>query len=109
MELTDTDAATVAHIAGNVAAYRQQLVNLDPASAVWASTWAGILAGNVDSLLKVIERLTRPQLTTCLQSWPDHKQDVRRCQLPAGHPGLHKDGTSHASADYVGRHRMAGE
>ncbi len=98
------DAQIVARIRKNHADYRAVV-----SGQVNYAEWAGILEVNVDELLRVIERLTRPPLSPCLQSWPDHDMNVRRCQLPAGHDGIHKDGTSHASPAYVGRHRMAGE
>ncbi len=105
-ELAALDAATVAHIRGNVEAYRRQLAEMKPESAAWASTWAGILAGNVDSLLGVIERLARPQ--SCLQSWTGPEGAAHRCQLGGGHDGLHQHGQAYATPSYVGRHREAG-
>ncbi len=109
--MDEIDAQIVARIRKNHADYRAAV-----GGKVNYAEWAGVLEVNVDELLKVIERLTRPALSPCLQSWPDHNGSLRRCQRPTGHDGLHQDGTAYCTADYVrdhshdytGRHRMAG-
>lgn len=110
MNLSDHDTATLAHVRSMIDAYQQQKDEYEPTSFAWAEAWNGVFISDINCLLAIIERLTRP--AQCGASWMNGDGEVMTCRLTAGHDSLHRNGqnlSSHALNDtYAGRHGKAG-